>query len=39
MRSLGQVLNFFFYKNISQVQKSTKALKANKNKKMRIKDI
>ena len=33
MRSLGQVLNFFFYKNISQVQKSTKALKANKNKK------
>ena len=36
------VLNFsfyFFYKNISQVQKSAKPLTANKNKKMCIKNI
>ena len=35
MRSLGQFYTFYFifYKKISQVQKSTKPLTANKNKK------
>ena len=32
-------LFYFFYKKISQVQKSTKPLTANTNKKMRIKNI
>ena len=38
---IKSVLNFFFffYKKISQVQKSTKPLTANKNKKVCIKNI
>ena len=40
---IRSILNFlfiyFFYKKILQVQKSTKRLTVNKNKKIRIKDI
>ena len=37
IRPVLKFLSFFFYKKISQVQKSTKLLTANKNKKMCIK--
>ena len=42
MRFLGQFQTFYlflFYKKILQIQKSTKPLTVNKNKKMRIKNI
>ena len=37
--AIRPVLNFFFYKKIPQVQKSTKPLTASKNTKMCIKNI
>ena len=39
IRTVLNFLFFFFYDKISQAQKSTNLLTANKNKKIRIKNI